>query len=237
MVREAVDDNVDAIHNRLPKPLRASRRRVWLVGRWARRLGVPAAIILTLSGGQGRFAAVPDEPRVAPPAPPAAPVKETPPPDPAALAQRFPPGVLALTVRRIVIDAGHGGENLGTSSATGLHEKEVTLDIAGRLRQLVVAGGFEAVMTREKDQTVSLQQRATVANDRRGDIFVSIHLNSLEPKSARGIETYYLGPTSAPDVDALAARENQDSGYSLADLRTLLDEIFTDARRAESKRL
>jgi N-acetylmuramoyl-L-alanine amidase len=92
-------------------------------------------------------------------------------------------------------------------------------------------------MTREHDETLSLQQRAGIANDRRGDIFVSIHLNYLEPRSAKGIETYYLGPSGAADTDAVAARENQHSGYSLADMRALLDEIFSNARRSESRRL
>ena len=116
-------------------------------------------------------------------------------------------------------------------------EKDVTLDLAERARRLLVDRGFEVVLTRTDDETLSLKQRATTANQMRGDIFVSIHLNSLEPASARGVETFYLGPSEHPDHDAIAAAENQHSGYSLADLRTLLDGIYVDARRDESKRL
>jgi N-acetylmuramoyl-L-alanine amidase len=113
----------------------------------------------------------------------------------------------------------------------------VTLDLAERARRLLVEKGYQVVMTRTADDSLSLKQRAMTANENRGDIFVSIHLNSFEPASARGIETFYLGPSEHPDHEAVAATENQDSGYSLADMRTLLDGIYADARRDESKRL
>jgi N-acetylmuramoyl-L-alanine amidase len=158
-------------------------------------------------------------------------------PDAAMLSQQVPPGVLALSVRRVIIDAGHGGSSLGTSSASGVQEKDLTLDIARRMQQLVVAQGLEAVMTRGTDETVSLQQRAARANDGRGDIFVSIHLNWLASPSAQGIETYHLGPSDDPELDAVAERENQHSGYSLSDLRVLLERIYTDARRDQSRHL
>ena len=145
--------------------------------------------------------------------------------------------VLALGVRRVIIDAGHGGGNPGTRSAAGTFEKDVTLDIAERLRRLVVHGGLEAIMTRTADSTLSLQQRADLANGQRGDIFVSIHLNSFQAAATRGIETYYLGLSDGPEPDAVAAAENQHSGYSLADMRHLLDKIYADARRDESRRL
>ena len=74
-------------------------------------------------------------------------------------------------------------------------------------------------MTRRADETRSLRERAATANRRHGDIFVSIHLNSLRPSSARGIETYYLGPSDDSGLDAIAAAENRHSGYSLADIR------------------
>ncbi|MBM3772517.1 MAG: N-acetylmuramoyl-L-alanine amidase [Acidimicrobiia bacterium] len=92
-------------------------------------------------------------------------------------------------------------------------------------------------MTRTSDASVSLQERAALANAMHGDVFVSIHLNSLQPASAKGIETYYLGPSDGPEHDAIAAKENQHSGYSLADLRSLLERIYADARRDESRRM
>lgn len=164
-------------------------------------------------------------------------------PVPAQSAASFPgpqpmhPTVLALTVRRVVLDAGHGGSNIGTASASGLAEKLLTLDIADRLKRLAVEGGFEVVMTRSSDESVSLETRAAVANGSDGDIFVSIHLNSLRPTTDLGIETYYLGPTDDPALEAIVAAENRDSGYSLSDMRALLEKIYVDARREESRRL
>jgi N-acetylmuramoyl-L-alanine amidase len=157
--------------------------------------------------------------------------------DPSLLSQPISPDVLALGVRRVVIDAGHGGDNLGTSGPNGLVEKDLTVDIAERVRRLVVQQNFEAVMTRTTDETLSLWQRASIANGERGDIFVSIHLNSLQPSSACGVETYYLGPTDDPERAALAAKENEQPGYSLSHMQSLLRRIYADARRDESRRL
>jgi N-acetylmuramoyl-L-alanine amidase len=137
----------------------------------------------------------------------------------------------------VVLDAGHGGAHVGTVSAAGLLEKDITLDLAQRSQRLLIERGFEVVMTRTDDAALSLKDRATTANQQRGDIFVSIHLNALEQAGGPGVETFYLGPSSHPELDAIAAAENQHSGYALADLRTLLDGIYVDARRDESKRL
>ena len=145
--------------------------------------------------------------------------------------------VLPLGVRKIVIDPGHGGKDTGTSTPSGLAEKEVTLDIGIRLRHLLEQAAFEVVMTRDKDEAVPLRQRTALANAQGADLFVSIHLNWIDGGQMRGMETYYLGPTAEPELLQLAARENRDSGYSLADFRKLLDHIYLSMRRDESRRL
>ena len=145
--------------------------------------------------------------------------------------------VLPLGVRKIVVDPGHGGKDTGTSAPGGLAEKEVTLDIGIRLRHLLEQAAFEVVMTRDKDETVPLRQRTALANAQGADLFVSIHLNWIDGGHVRGIETYSLGPTEDPELLQLAARENRDSGYSLADFRKLLDHIYLSMRRDESRRL
>ena len=145
--------------------------------------------------------------------------------------------VLPLGVRKIVVDPGHGGKDTGTSTPGGLAEKEVTLDIGLRLRRLLEQAAFEVVMTRDKDETIPLRQRTVVANVQGADLFVSIHLNWIDGGPIRGIETYYLGPTEDPVLLQLAAQENRDSGYSLADFRKLLDHIYLSMRRDESRRL
>ena len=145
--------------------------------------------------------------------------------------------VLPLGVRKIVVDPGHGGKDTGTSTPGGLAEKEVTLDIGLRLRHLLEEAAFEVVMTRDKDEAVPLRQRTALANAQGADLFVSIHLNWIDGGQVRGMETYYLGPTEDPVLLQLAARENRDSGYSLADFRKLLDHIYLSVRRDESRRL
>jgi N-acetylmuramoyl-L-alanine amidase len=145
--------------------------------------------------------------------------------------------VLPLGVRKIVVDPGHGGKDTGTSTPGGLAEKEVTLDIGLRLRSLLEQAAFEVVLTRDKDEAVPLRQRTALANAQGADLFVSIHLNWIDGGQMRGMETYYLGPTEDPVLLQLAARENRDSGYSLADFRKLLDHIYLSMRRDESRRL
>ena len=147
------------------------------------------------------------------------------------------PAVFPLAVRRVVLDPGHGGESRGTETPQGLVEKELTLDIAGRLRALLEADRFEVVLTRGGDDTVPLDQRVEFANRSGGDIFVSIHLNWFAGSTRRGVETYYLGSTDDPYLSALAASENRDSGYSLADFRRLLEGVYADVRQGESREL
>ncbi len=141
-----------------------------------------------------------------------------------------------LAVRKVMIDPGHGGLSVGTGTS-GLIEKNLTLDIALRLRQILVQRSFAVLMTREEDRPIDLADRAALANRAGADIFVSIHLNWIGDRKARGVETYYLGPTDDPYLTQLAAAENRDSGYSLADLRGILDGIYAGVREDNSRRL
>ncbi len=145
--------------------------------------------------------------------------------------------VLPLSVKRIVIDPGHGGDQPGAISNTGLAEKDVTLDIALRLRQLMKQSPFEVLLTRETDQTVTLANRVAFANSKKADLFVSIHINWMQPRSIRPLETYYVGATNDPQVLQLASLENRQSGYSLSEYRQLLEKVFLDVRRNESRAL
>jgi N-acetylmuramoyl-L-alanine amidase len=145
--------------------------------------------------------------------------------------------VFPLAVRKIVIDPGHGGVDTGAISDSGVSEKELTLDIALRLRRLMEKDSFHVIMTRETDRTVPLDKRVALANESGADIFVSIHVNWMEPRRLRPLETYFVGPTEDPAVMQLASMENRDSGYSLSDYRQLLDKVYTHMRRDESRRL
>jgi N-acetylmuramoyl-L-alanine amidase len=98
----------------------------------------------------------------------------------------------------VVVDPGHGGRDPGAIGPTGLTEKEVNLDIALRLRRLLVADGIRVVMTREADATVELPDRVRIARERGGTVFVSIHANAHARGGPvqSGTETYFLNAHS-----------------------------------------
>lgn len=248
LLRDLVRENVDLIEGRLPRPLRR-RRRFPVVVRALMLTGVSAGLLgsaqLLPPPGQPQGAGLPAGPAAAAAQPsgplPASP-RATAPVPPGSPVSRVAPtpvdaAVFPLAVRRIAIDAGHGGASVGTRAPLGLLEKELTLDIAQRLERLLEASSFEVLMTREDDRSVSLEERGRAANRAGADIFVSIHLNWIENRRARGIETYYLGPTDDPYLTRLAAAENRESGYSMADMRRLLDGIYAGVRQEKSHRL
>jgi N-acetylmuramoyl-L-alanine amidase len=113
----------------------------------------------------------------------------------------------------VVIDAGHGGDDQGARGHGGILEKDLVLDVAKRLAQRLRGHGLRVVMTRSDNRTVPLETRTSIANDARGDLFISIHANSHRAVTARGIETYFAS-LEASDAEAsrLAALENEAFG-------------------------
>ncbi|MGO9405432.1 MAG: N-acetylmuramoyl-L-alanine amidase [Terriglobales bacterium] len=100
---------------------------------------------------------------------------------------------------RIVLDAGHGGWDLGTVGQQGLMEKDLVLDVTQRLGKLLQARlGSEVMFTRTGDTYLPLDQRADIANQSQADLFVSVHANYSRSAAARGVETYYTNLFSAP---------------------------------------
>lgn len=93
-------------------------------------------------------------------------------------------------VAMVVIDAGHGGQDSGTMR-DGVLEKDLTLDVARRLDQLLRANGFRTMLTRPSDEYVSLANRATAANAQRNCVFVSIHFDEGSRATASGVNTYF----------------------------------------------
>jgi N-acetylmuramoyl-L-alanine amidase len=144
---------------------------------------------------------------------------------------------LGLKYRRVVIDPGHGGHDTGTIGADGTREKDVALGIAKKLRTVLTEQGLEVVLTRETDHFVRLEERARLANVARGDLFISVHCNSLPQRHIRGIETYTLNLASDRYAIRLAARENATSEKGMSDLRFLLADLATRANTEESVRL
>ncbi len=110
----------------------------------------------------------------------------------------------------VVIDAGHGGDDEGAISAAGQREKDVVLDVARRLARRLARPGLRVVLTRDADVFVPLEERTAIANDARGDLFLSIHANAAPEPEARGIETYFLSATPSDEAAGrVASRENE----------------------------
>src|SRR6266540_648575 len=103
----------------------------------------------------------------------------------------------------VVIDAGHGGHDRGGIPGQRIPEKEMTLDVAQRLKSLLAAGGYRVVMTRDSDVFVPLPGRVAIANSYGNAIFVCIHFNSAKRMGAGGIETYFYSRDSLPLASAV----------------------------------
>jgi len=224
-----VDENVRTIQNKPSGRLYRRPPVPWML------LGALGAVVLAAFALRLALEArAPAAPAAATPTAAGPPAEGASSPVPA----RIAPTVFPVSVRSVVLDPGHGGGDQGTRTPAGLTEKELTLDIARRTRDLLLGAGFQVALTRDDDERVSLRDRALVANDRRADLFVSIHVNWLEDGRAnRGIETYFLGPSDDPFVTELAGVENQESGYAIADVRRLLDSIYADLRQEQSRAL
>ena len=143
---------------------------------------------------------------------------------------------LGLKITRVVIDPGHGGQDQGTMGPKGLLEKELVLDVGLRLGKLIEERlGSEVIYTRTDDSFVPLEGRTELANEKKADLFLSIHANSSPYPTIRGVETYYLNLTNAKDALDVAARENASSQKSVFELRELIQKITLADKIEESK--
>jgi N-acetylmuramoyl-L-alanine amidase len=144
---------------------------------------------------------------------------------------------LGLKIGRIVIDAGHGGHDTGTIGPTGLMEKDLCLDVALRLGKIIQQRlpGADIVYTRSDDTFIPLEERTSIANQAKADLFISIHANSSQDHAARGVETYYLNLKGSAEAMEVAARENASSEQGVHDLEDLVKKIARNEKIDESK--
>ncbi len=151
------------------------------------------------------------------------------PPSAAVITPRATPPLARAEVRTIVIDPGHGGKDAGAIGRRGTEEKDITLKVGLRLRDLITQHlGKRVLMTRDKDVFVELEDRAKFANSKDADLFVSIHVNSHPQRATKGLEVYHFGEASDRRALEVAARENgsplDETGvgwqYLVADLLT-----------------
>ena len=133
---------------------------------------------------------------------------------------------LGLKVGRIVIDAGHGGHDQGTQGPHGLLEKELVLDVSLRLGKLIEERmDAEVIYTRSDDTFIPLEGRTAIANQRKADLFLSIHANSSPIPRIAGMETFYLNFTDSRDALDVASRENASSQKSIFELQDIIQKI------------
>ena len=143
-----------------------------------------------------------------------------------------------LGVKTIMIDPGHGGADCGTTGIMGTREKDITLDIARRLKErLDKYGRFNVLMTRDQDVTLALSKRVDLAVSKKTDLFISIHLNYLPHKPINIIETYFFGPSSDTKTQRLAEQENAGSQYGLSDFKEIIEKLGERLKTQESKDL
>ncbi|MBT4635798.1 MAG: hypothetical protein HOB99_04245 [Candidatus Marinimicrobia bacterium] len=128
----------------------------------------------------------------------------------------------------IVLDAGHGGKDGGTTGKKGTKEKDITLDIVKRLgRQIEKNLRTRVIYTREEDVFIPLRKRTQIANEANGKLFVSIHANANPNRKVQGFETYLLRPGKNKDAIEVASREN--SAIKLEDINSKYEELTGEA--------
>ena len=146
-------------------------------------------------------------------------------------------GPLAGAVRTIVIDAGHGGHDPGTSHF-GLKEKHLALDIARALRDRLKKEGLRVVLTREADLFIPLSGRPAIANRLRADLFVSVHINANRNSRVSGVEVYYprVSEVSSASVWPPSVASSE-VGIPSMSVRQVLWDMVLGRTRFQSRRL
>ena len=148
---------------------------------------------------------------------------------------RLPAGL--RRVHTVVVDPGHGGRDPGATGLLRLREKDVNLSIAKRLAKRLEERGFHVVLTRDRDRTVSLEERTAIAESAGGDVFISIHANASRRPKTRGIEIYTLDENHERHSLDVAARENGVPASKLDPLQRALARLRVDQVGLHSEQL
>ncbi|MDR3639827.1 MAG: N-acetylmuramoyl-L-alanine amidase [Humidesulfovibrio sp.] len=140
---------------------------------------------------------------------------------------------LGLSVRTIMVDAGHGGKDPG-AQGFGLQEKDITLRMAFVLGKILKQRGYRVLYTRTTDDFLSLEERTALANTNKADLFVSVHCNANTDPGIHGLETYSLNLARTPDEVRVAARENSVTDKNISDLQMILTDLMLTSKIKES---
>lgn len=150
-----------------------------------------------------------------------------------------PADVNRFLYKKIVIDPGHGGEDPGAMGRSGLKEKDITLKISKRVREMLKqqVPNVKVYLTREKDKSLPLAKRTQMANKLEADLFISVHVNSSPNRHTKGIETYYLDTAHDRYAKRLAARENAVDESGVSDLEFILADMNMKSNTTDSVHL
>lgn len=143
---------------------------------------------------------------------------------------------LGLTVKTIMIDPGHGGKDPGTEG-NGIRERDLTLSFAKILGQELKNAGYTVLYTRTSNTFLALNKRTELANAKKADLFLSIHVNSNKNANIHGLETYYLDEANSDSAKKVAARENSVSMSKVSDVQFILTDLMLNSKLKESRAL
>ena len=228
LLGEAVDDNLRAIRNQ-PRPRWNRQKRF----SWSFAVaGLAIVVALAALSVALRERA----PRAEANAAPATPADE---PRMRQAPARVSGSVFPVAVRRVAIDPGHGGGDLGTHTPTGLVEKDLTLDLAHRARRAAARARLSAHAHARPPTSGSTSPTAPGSPTRRAPTSSS---RSISTGSRTAAATAASRPTTSvpptiPTSPSSRALENRESGYAMADVRRLLDSIYADLRQEQSRAL
>ena len=145
---------------------------------------------------------------------------------------------LGLNVKTIVIDPGHGGKDPGCYARGGFKEKHIVLNVARLLAKKITQEiGCEVFLTRNKDIFLPLERRTAIANMKKADLFISLHINAHKNRNIWGLETYFLNMATDERSVMVAARENATSEKNISDLQAILQDLMLNTKINESSRL
>ena len=147
-------------------------------------------------------------------------------------------------VHVVVIDAGHGGKDLGTMDPSReMDEKEIVLDVAKRLRMLLEGAGTKVIMTRDTDDFISLPERTIIAARSGADLFISVHVNSNQDHAVNGLLIYYLENITRKDLNEAQRKENEHtflrslSAKDSPTMQSIVTDMMDTLKTSQSQKL
>ena len=143
---------------------------------------------------------------------------------------------LGLAMKTIMVDAGHGGKDPG-AAGNGIKESTLVLKLAKLVGTKLKNKGFNVLYTRESDKFISLEKRSEMANNRKVDMFLSLHVNANADSGIWGVEAYYLDVARSKGAVRVAARENAVTEKEIGELQVILTDLLLNSKTSESKEM